>query len=245
VADSTRRQAERRRAGRERRRSMAAEPLAELDDAAGQEGSGDRSEALDAAKRAAATAAAAALAGALGAGARALLQRRSADDRPDTEETEQDDGDETDQTPASSAPSTPEQEPEEDDESEEEEPRMSRQEDDAPDTDPQSEPEPARNERRTEPSEPQHGAADSEVAKVLERARNHVQDVLGEEPESVTGIERSNGSWSVMLEVVELHRVPDTTDVLGSYEVVVDDDGDLVRLERTRRYLRSQVEELS
>src|SRR5437588_157755 len=98
-------------------------------------------------------------------------------------------------------------------------------------------------EESEEPKEPERGASSSEVSKMLERARSQVQDLLGEQPESVSGIVRSDGHWSVMLEVVEVRRVPDTTDVLASYEVVLDNDGNLVGLERKRRYFRSQVEE--
>ena len=44
------------------------------------------------------------------------------------------------------------------------------------------------------------------------------------------------------LEVVELRRIPDSSDVLGSYELVLDDDGKVARMTRTRRYQRSEVE---
>jgi hypothetical protein len=37
--------------------------------------------------------------------------------------------------------------------------------------------------------------------------------------------------------------VPDSTDVLGSYAVSVDERGELEGYTRTRRYYRSQVEE--
>ena len=47
-----------------------------------------------------------------------------------------------------------------------------------------------------------------------------------------------------MFEVVEVSRVPPTTDVLASYEVALDDDGNLRRCTRRRRYYRSSAEEL-
>ena len=45
------------------------------------------------------------------------------------------------------------------------------------------------------------------------------------------------------VEVVDVHRIPESTDVLASYEVALDDDGGLLSLERRGRYRRSQVEE--
>ena len=43
------------------------------------------------------------------------------------------------------------------------------------------------------------------------------------------------------LEVVEVERVPPTTSVLGSYEALVDPEGNLLEYSRVRRYVRSQV----
>jgi hypothetical protein len=46
----------------------------------------------------------------------------------------------------------------------------------------------------------------------------------------------------VTLEVVELRRIPESTDVLASYDVELDGDGGFLRFERGRRYNRSQAE---
>jgi len=43
--------------------------------------------------------------------------------------------------------------------------------------------------------------------------------------------------------VVELDRIPSSTDVLASYEVGLDGDGRLVDYARTRRYTRSRADE--
>jgi hypothetical protein len=67
--------------------------------------------------------------------------------------------------------------------------------------------------------------------------------LTGRRVESVLGMERNNKGWHVTLEVLELSRVPQTTDVLGSYEVTLDDKGELVGYHRTGRYSRNHVEE--
>ena len=66
--------------------------------------------------------------------------------------------------------------------------------------------------------------------------------LLGREAESVSGFERENGHWKVNLEVVELRRIPDSSDVLASYELTLDDEGHVARMTRTRRYQRAEVE---
>ncbi len=44
------------------------------------------------------------------------------------------------------------------------------------------------------------------------------------------------------MEVVELERIPETTSVLASYHVVLDQEGQLVSYQRGRRYRRAQVD---
>ena len=50
-------------------------------------------------------------------------------------------------------------------------------------------------------------------------------------------------SWLVTVDVLELERVPNTTDVLASYVVQLDDGGHLKGYKRERRYVRGQADE--
>jgi hypothetical protein len=70
-----------------------------------------------------------------------------------------------------------------------------------------------------------------------------VQQLIGRPIESVTGMEKNGSEWTVTLEVLELERVPNTTDVLGKYEVTLDKNGDLTGVQRTRRYNRAEAGE--
>jgi hypothetical protein len=98
-------------------------------------------------------------------------------------------------------------------------------------------------EERADDSEPARGATMSDAKQIVAEAKRELEELLGAEVESVSGFHRSDGGWTVTLEVVNLRRIPDTTDVLSSYEVVLDDDRNLVSISETRRYRRSQVEE--
>ncbi|HEY2200424.1 MAG TPA: gas vesicle protein [Solirubrobacteraceae bacterium] len=71
-------------------------------------------------------------------------------------------------------------------------------------------------------------------------ARAHLAELTGRSSESVLGIRKDDDGWQVMVEVVELSRVPNSTDLLGCYVVRLDDDGELVGYERVRRYQRGQ-----
>ena len=54
-------------------------------------------------------------------------------------------------------------------------------------------------------------------------------------------LRKDEDGWKVTVEIVELRRVPSSTDLLGCYVVTLDDDGELVGYERTRRYQRGQA----
>ena len=73
---------------------------------------------------------------------------------------------------------------------------------------------------------------------VAAAAARELLDLTGREAEGVTGLHRTDDGWNVQVEVVEVRRIPDTTDVLALYEVEVDTDGHLQGYRRARRYVR-------
>ena len=79
-------------------------------------------------------------------------------------------------------------------------------------------------------------------AKLAERARQELEQITGLEAESVTALTRAeDGGWTVTVELLELSRIPETDDLLGSYEAQLDKDGELLGYRRVRRYARSQA----
>jgi hypothetical protein len=68
-----------------------------------------------------------------------------------------------------------------------------------------------------------------------------VGELTGRRPEAVTGIEWDGEHWQVQVDVVELERIPNTTDVLATYVVQLDQDGTLHGYQRTARFARGQV----
>ena len=100
--------------------------------------------------------------------------------------------------------------------------------------------------RREEKPRPERkrprGTGGGEIAEIAEHARELLRSVRGVEAESVSAVARTPDGWRVALEVVELRRIPDSTDVLASYEVELDDKGGFLGFERGRRYNRSQAE---
>jgi hypothetical protein len=102
-------------------------------------------------------------------------------------------------------------------------------------------PMPRREERQPAKREPLKGAKGDELADLATQARSLLRSLRGIEAESVSGIVRTQNGWTVTLEVVELRRIPESTDVLASYEIELDGDGKFLSFERGGRYSRSQA----
>ena len=73
-------------------------------------------------------------------------------------------------------------------------------------------------------------------------ARATVKDMTAFEPELVSGLQWDGETWLISVEVCELTRIPNTTDVMASYVVQLDDNGGLLGYKRERRYLRGEAE---
>ena len=78
----------------------------------------------------------------------------------------------------------------------------------------------------------------------MESVRKVLDDLGGLDVERVTGIEADEEGWRVTVEIVEVRRVPDTTDVLGKYEVTMSKAGRFRGYRQIGHRLRSQIEEL-
>jgi hypothetical protein len=76
-----------------------------------------------------------------------------------------------------------------------------------------------------------------------EAALTTIEELTGYEPEAVSALEWDGELWQVTVDVLELERVPNTTDVLGSYVVQLDEQGTLRGYRRAGRFTRGQVNE--
>lgn len=162
-------------------------------------------------------AASAAIAGAAVGAARAFAQRRGTDPEPKGEQRS---------------------EPADDSEPEREE-----QPEPADDHTPEEEREPEQGHQPAERERPlQAPLSGGQAREIMQRAREELQELRGAEAEAVSSVTRTVDGWRVGLEIVELRRIPESTDVLATYEVELDPDGRLVTFERTHRYVRSEAD---
>lgn len=87
------------------------------------------------------------------------------------------------------------------------------------------------------------GSRDSEISSVhaAQAAVVKLHELTTRDIEAVVGMsKKDDGNWNVIIEVVEAHHFPDTSDVMAEYSVDVDTQGELVGYSRGQRYLRGR-----
>jgi hypothetical protein len=83
-----------------------------------------------------------------------------------------------------------------------------------------------------------------QVGDLVQEARRQVSELTGLRAETVTGLSRvGDDRWVVTVEMLELSRVPNTMDVLGTFEVTLSEKGELLGLRRLGRHRRSATVE--
>jgi len=258
---------ERRRGGT----SQPIEALADSDDEQQGDAGSERDGRYDAVKQAAVAAAATAVVAGLAGAAKALADRRSArrdegapseeggegDARADASKADDDEQEaadasdrEADEQPVAAATAAEEETPEQaaaeradadgDEEDEDGESGLDAQASEASEAEADEREGDDDDENRPEADAP---AAGGDAGAIVRKARDELERLLATDVETVSGLEQNDGHWTVTLEVVEVRRVPDSTDVLATYELELDDDKNVIRMARTRRYRRSQIED--
>jgi hypothetical protein len=81
------------------------------------------------------------------------------------------------------------------------------------------------------------------AADIALRAGAELAAVTGLDADRVSAVERRPDGWRVVVDLVELRRIPAATDVLAAYEAEFGPTGILLSYRRTRRYFRDQMTE--
>jgi gas vesicle protein GvpO len=76
--------------------------------------------------------------------------------------------------------------------------------------------------------------------KAIALAKQQLLELTAKQCESVSGMTRTREGWTIRLDVVELERIPHSTDIMGSYQLELDSHGELISYERISRYYRNQ-----
>ncbi|WP_277999936.1 gas vesicle protein GvpO [Halocatena marina] len=75
--------------------------------------------------------------------------------------------------------------------------------------------------------------------------RDHVQevaaDLIGRDLDGIAAIHRNDSTWTVAVDVVERHSVPDTQDIMGRYEIHLGSNGEIREYNCSSRYRRGDT----
>lgn len=78
---------------------------------------------------------------------------------------------------------------------------------------------------------------------VVNAAKEQLQSILPMDVANVIATSKKDDGWHVMIELIERRAVPDTLDLLGTYDVLIDDTGNMVSYDRKRLHRRMDLEE--
>ena len=78
-------------------------------------------------------------------------------------------------------------------------------------------------------------------AEIAQIAKETLAELTGLTPDTVSGMTKDEEGWHVNVDLIQLKRIPEGTDVVAVYETVMDDEGEMIRYERVRAYQRSQT----
>ena len=81
-----------------------------------------------------------------------------------------------------------------------------------------------------------------ELRDAIESARDALQGVVNLDLSSVTGAAKTDQGWQVTIELVERKAIPDAQDLLGVYEILLNEEGRLTSYERIRIRRRIDAE---
>lgn len=81
------------------------------------------------------------------------------------------------------------------------------------------------------------------AVQIINNARELLASLTGLPVDTVSQFKRDDDGWLVEVEMVEMRRIPNSSDVLATYQIHLDTEGDLISYQRTQRYYRGQIKD--
>jgi hypothetical protein len=81
------------------------------------------------------------------------------------------------------------------------------------------------------------------MTELIARTKKQMEAITGLAPETVSRLDRAENGWSVAIDMLEHSSIPRTHDLLASFEVSLDPDGNIQNWHRTGRFVRCQQTE--
>ena len=79
------------------------------------------------------------------------------------------------------------------------------------------------------------------ILSVRRTVKASASDLIGRKFDGVSEITANDEGWRAVVEVIERRAIPDTQDILGRYEIMLDDEGSIEGYRRLDRYRRGDT----
>ena len=94
-----------------------------------------------------------------------------------------------------------------------------------------------------EPAPVPTAAKPMKAAEIVVHALKELAHISGLDADHVSSVVCEPDGWHVTVDLIELRRIPASTDVIAAYDAVFTPDGSLLSYHRRRRYFRDQMTE--
>lgn len=92
-------------------------------------------------------------------------------------------------------------------------------------------------------SKPAAGQATAPMATVVTTVLEQLGGLTGRLADGVSAVRKTDQGWHLLVDVVEVERVPATTNLLATLEVEADSEGNVTSYERVRRFYRNAADD--
>jgi hypothetical protein len=78
------------------------------------------------------------------------------------------------------------------------------------------------------------------LTSLVEQTKQQMTAITGLPPDTISRCDRAEDGWMLSIDMLEHRSVPRTQDLLASFEVLLDEEGQVRRWRRTGRFVRGQ-----
>ena len=79
------------------------------------------------------------------------------------------------------------------------------------------------------------------IGNLIEQTRRELNKLTGLDLSTTKGVKKEDNGWTITIEMIEKHSIPDQMDILALYEVSIDEDGNILSFDRTAMRKRMDV----
>ena len=79
------------------------------------------------------------------------------------------------------------------------------------------------------------------LTEVALRAMDQLSQVTGYRPVAVVGCTKEDRGWRITVNLLELSRIPPSSDLLGVYQALLDEEGNMLEFQRKMTHNRGDI----